>query len=169
LEKPNISHLQVIWGVRSGHSNIFSVNGFNIWVFLHRDLSGPSHQPFFFFSKYAFLKTLSPYNISIFLFLALVAVLSISTLLRLRNHYKNGDTFFTKEVLLNFILYLAIASFCFNVLITRTHKRYLFHFYPFLLLAYLGLREYSKLFSKPRLAAILLGSTLYGLFVLGIL
>ncbi len=169
LEGSNISHLQLIWGARSSHSNILSANGINIWVFLHRDMGSSSHAPFWFLANYPFIKKLTPYHISVFLFLAFVAVLSLSTLLSLRRHFNTGNAFLNKEVLLNFVLYLAIVNLGFNVLLTGTHERYLFHFYPFLILACLGLREYSKLFSKPLLAAIVIGSTLYGLFVLGVL
>jgi hypothetical protein len=169
LEEPYISHLQLIWGGRSGQSNILSINGFNIWVFLHRAMGSSSHVPFIFLSKFALLKMFTPYNTGVFLFTGLAILLSVSTLLRMRKRIADGKSFLSKEDLLNFILLLSIINLGFNVLLTGTHERYLYHFYPFLLLAYMGLRHHSRLFTKTLLVAILIGSSLYGLFVLGIL
>jgi len=169
LEEPYISHLQLIWGVRSTQGDFISANGFNIWLFIRRGMYSSSHVPFIIFSQSVFSGIFNPFNIGILLFLALVAILSISILLNFRRRKKNGDTFLNKEVLLNFILYLAIVNLIFNLVLAGTHERYLYHFYPFVLLACLGLREYSKLFTKTLLVVILIGSSLYGLFVLGII
>jgi heme A synthase len=45
----------------------------------------------------------------------------------------------------------------------------LYHFYPFVLLACLGLGEYDRRFSKALSALLVIGANLYGFFVLGVL
>ena len=47
--------------------------------------------------------------------------------------------------------------------------RYLYHFYPFVILACLGLKEFNRRFSPLLAALLIVGANIYGVFVLGIL
>jgi hypothetical protein len=166
---PDISHLQVVWGERSDTGSTLSGSGVNLWTFLNQRMESPSGAPLPFAANTVFEKILTPHKIGGALFLILAAILTASMLLFLRKKYSREGAFLDRETLLNFILYMAVANLIFNVVWTGAHERWLHHFYPFLLIAYLGLRDYDKRFSDNFLILILGGSTIYGLFVLRVI
>jgi hypothetical protein len=163
-----LSHLQLIWGERSPHGGLLSANGINLWMLLPRDPASSSSLPFSVFRNTPWETIITPVNIGWFLFAALAALITLSTLLAVRKRIRGGGGL-DKEMLLNFVLHLAILNLCFNVVLTGTHERYLYHFYQFVILAFLGLQYYSDDILNIPLAGLILGSTLYGGFVLGVL
>ncbi|MGB7538824.1 MAG: hypothetical protein WBM17_09810 [Anaerolineales bacterium] len=163
------SHLQLIWGERSTHGEILSANGLNLWNLLPREMNSSSASPFPLFTGTAFEKIITPVNIGLFLFLVLAALISVSTLLKTRKPNTADNRLLNREALLNFILHLAVINLIFNVVLTGTHERYLYHFYPFILIAFVGLAELDERWSNFPLPVLMLGSTLYGAFVLGVL
>lgn len=164
-----LSHLQLIWGERSTHGGILSANGINLWTLLPRQWDSSSAEPFSLFTGTALEKILTPVNIGWFIFVLLAGLITVSTLLKTRKLDLAEGRFLGREALLNFILHLALINLIFNVVLTGTHERYLYHFYPLLLIAWFGLMEIDRRFLKIPLSFLLIGSTLYGVFVLGVL
>jgi 4-amino-4-deoxy-L-arabinose transferase-like glycosyltransferase len=164
LKQPYTSHLYYVWKEGSSHSNVISGNGFNIWMFLGRDMWSSSHVPIF-----SNMEHLTPYNVGMFFFLSFAGIITLSLLLFLRKHIDHNSRFVNKEILLNFVLYLALVNLCFNVFLTGTHERYLYHFYPYVLISVVGLSGYNQHFSKKMLTMIVLGASLYGVFILQIM
>jgi len=163
------SHLQLIWGERSTHGGILTANGLNLWNLLPRPWDSSSAAPFSIFSNTALEKIITPVNIGWFLFLSLAALITVSTLRAARKRIPAGGDHLDREALLNFILHLALINLIFNVVLTGTHERYLYHFYPFILIAFVGLSDLDEHWSNFPLPVLMAGSTLYGVFVLGVL
>ena len=159
-----VSNLYYVWKVGSGHMDVISGNGFNIWMFLGRDMWGSSHIPIL-----AGLPGLTPYAIGISLFVGYLLVTLASLFMFLRERFERDNQGLGAELLLNFIFFLALVNLAFNIFLTGTHERYLFHFYPYIILAWAGLGRYSPIFHKRVLPWLAVGANLYGLFVLQIL
>jgi len=164
LKQPYTSHLYYIWQEGSSHSNVISGNGFNIWMFLGRDMWSSSHTPYF-----PYLEFLTPYGVGIFLFMFFAGIISLSLALFLKEHFNRGEQTINSEILLNGIFYLALVNLCFNLFLTGTHERYLYHFYPYILMAVVGLASYNRIFSKKLIEVHVLGANLYGVFILQIM
>jgi hypothetical protein len=169
LPEPYRSHLQLVWGPRSDPGGKLSMNGINIWVFLDGSMWGSAHDPLFPNSAGVLQSLLTPFNLGIFLFLVFVILITASLWFFVRRIRLKAAAGMDREIQLNFILHLALVNLGFNIWLTGTHERYLYHCFPFLLIACLGLMEYDRRFSKPLLVVILLGANLYGLFVFGVL
>lgn len=165
LKEPYFSHLYYIWKVGSNHSNIISYNGFNLWMFLGREMRSSSLIPLAGSQS----PLLSPYWLGIFLFVIYLFGITLSLFLFLKDRFSEGGHVLDWEILFNFIFHFALVNLSFNILLTGTHERYLYHFYPFIIIAWLGLRTYSSNFSSKMLSLFILGANLYGLFVLQIL
>jgi hypothetical protein len=162
VEGPYMSHLAYVWLVRSKHMNKISGNGLNIWIFLGWAQAASSRE--------AFYLTLTPRGTGIGLFLAWMAILSTSLLMQLRKLYRtHRPRAFDGETLSDLIFLLALTNLCFNVFLSGTHERYLYHFYPMVITGFLGLRAHSALFSRTMLATLLFGAVGYGLYVFEIL
>ena len=163
LDEGYFSHLQyVLFGGGSPHGNKISGNGFNIWMVLGWGMASSSEQPFFSF--------LTPKNTGVFLFLSYELFLFGSALLWLKSSLKSNHAAVAyQEMFLVILFILALTNLAFNVLLSGTHERYLYHFYPFLLIAYLGLRQTSAAFSGNLLDVIWIGAVLYGAYVYAIL
>jgi hypothetical protein len=164
IKPPYFSHLFYIWLEGVFQSGIISGNGFNIWMLSGRDMWSSAHVPLF-----AGFPSANPYLLGELLFLVLGGIITLSLALVVKEQYQNGETFLNRETLLNFILHLALINLCFNVFLTGTRERYLFHFYPYIILAWAGLAGYNRLFSEKILSILFLGANLYGLFILQIL
>ncbi len=164
LKPPYFSHLVYIWQEGVFQAGIISGNGFNIWMLLGRDMFSSAHMPMF-----AGIPGSNPYQLGLFLFVLLTGMVTVSLGLWLRQKYQRGEAIIDRETLLNFILHLALVNLCCAVFLTGTRERYLFHFYPYIILAWTGLSSYSRLFSEKILSSLVLAATLYGLFVLQIL
>jgi hypothetical protein len=169
LPKPNISHLQLIFGARSDSGSTLSGLGVNLWTFMNQRMETSSGLPLPFAAHTILEKILTPHKIGGALFLLLAALLSVSILLFLIKSRNRDGVYMGREEMLNFLLYLAVINLIFNVVWTGAHERWLHHFYPFLLIAYLGLREYDRRFSKILLLVILAGSTIYGMWILWVI
>ena len=161
---PYLFHLVYVWNVGNFNNDIISGNGFNIWVLLGRDIWSSARVPILPNLPFA-----TPTLLGELLFVALAGILTLSLGLFVWRRFQNGETHLNSEILLNFILYLAMINLCFNVFLSGTHERYLYHFYPFILIAWVGLTSYSRLFSARMRLVLILCSTFYGLFVLQIL
>jgi 4-amino-4-deoxy-L-arabinose transferase-like glycosyltransferase len=164
LKAPYFSHLYYIWKEGSSHSKVISGNGFNIWMFLGRDMWSSSHVPIF-----STAQLLTPYNLGMLLFLLFGGLATLSLGLFLKERFSQGERFLNREILLNFIFYLALINLCFNVFLTGTHERYLYHFYPYILIAVAGMAGYNPAFSQNLLAVLVLGASIYGIFILQIM
>jgi hypothetical protein len=169
VDGPYVSHLQLVWEARSETASYLSMNGFSIWIFLNRYMRSDSGVSLLAGSNSPLAAWLTPRTIGMALFFLLAAVLTISTVRSVRRRAAAGGGFLGREEILNFILYLGLVNLIFNVVLAGTHERYLFHCYPFLLLACLGLREFDRRFSALLVAFVLIGSNLYGWFVLRVL
>lgn len=163
LKEGYFSHVQyILFGGGSPHGNILSANGFNIWTFLDRDMESSSSRPF--------LSFLTPKYTGMFLFLFYEAVMFLLTLLCFRIKYLSNQSDNNHHKIFLIILYLlALTNLSFNIFLSGTHERYLYHFYPFMLIAYLGLHLTKHASEKLMLALLLAGSVFYGVFVYGIL
>jgi hypothetical protein len=169
IDGPYLSHLQMIWQTPGRLGDFLSNNGFNIWMLLKREMLSSSSIPLFPDSPIGILRLLTPFNVGISLFLTIVAAFSLSTAWTVWKRRETGSQHFNREAILNCILYLAMVNLAYNVLLTGTHERYLYNFYPFIILAVLGLASYDHRFSKILTALLFICANLYGYFVLGIL
>jgi hypothetical protein len=167
VEGPYFSHLLTVWITRSDTAGALSMNGFSLWVFLNRNMMRSSDISIFPLSDWS--RFLTPLRIGIALFAILFLVIAVSTVRYVRRRHPEGEVFLRREDIYRLILLLAVVNLIFNVVMTGTHERYLFHFYPYLLIACLGLREFDKRFSTALLIFIFLGANLYGWFVLRVL
>jgi hypothetical protein len=164
LPQPYFSHLLYVWETGSHHSEIIAGNGFNLWIFLGRDIWSSARVPLT-----AQLPVLTPYGLGMLLFLLFTLLITGSWFLFLRRQFQQGETCFNREMLLNGIFFLALINLGFNIFLTGTHERYLYHFYPYLLIAWLGLASYNRWFTPKSLPLLIFGANLYGVFMLQII
>ena len=133
----NSSYWFVWAGGGSEHGNKISGNGFNIWMFLGRDMWSSSHIPFFTFKlanwKYDFV----PYKLGIFLYVIFISftffVCFKSVWVILKQKLKSEKT--DNYLIALLFLFHGISHLGFNVLLSGTHERYLYLGYPFLLIS----------------------------------
>jgi len=145
----SISHFQKIFLEGSEHVNFISGNGFNIWMLFVDEMYTPSTDPWFL--------GLSPKLMGILI----VGAIAVFTFFAFGKYYlQNG----IKQLIGNYLLGYSILFLAVNLFFTGTHERYLYHFYPFLIMGLLLLRA-----NKLLLYASIFGAVCYGLFVFGIL
>jgi hypothetical protein len=162
VEGGYVSHLAYVWLTRSQHMDKITGNGFNIWVYLGWEQWASS--------KDAFYRTFTPKGTGMGLFAGWMALLTASLGMQLRRLYQaNRLRAFDTETLSDLIFFLALTNLCFNVFLSGTHERYLYHFYPIIIAAVLSIKAHSPLFSRGMLAVLLFGGTSYGVFVCEIL
>jgi len=161
------SHLQFIWATGSDHGKIISANGFNMWMLFASKATDPSTIPFFANTLSPIISHFSPYKFGILFFLIYNLVLLISLMFFIGKNYQKKQQI--NNIQINMIFYLALANLSFNVLLTGTHERYLYHFYPLMLLTYLVMKKHNKELHRAYLYLILFGASIYGLFVFTIL
>jgi hypothetical protein len=125
--------------------------------------------PLFPDSPIAVLRALTPLNVGAVLFMAAAASLAVAVAWRIGKRHPLGSSWLGRESLLTLVGFLALINLAFNVALTGTHERYLYSFYPLVLLAFLGLREFNRRFSLPLVVLLVVGANVYGVFVLGIL
>jgi hypothetical protein len=169
LEGGPLSNLQIAWGPRSNAGGFLAQNGINLWVLLDRPMFSPSDFPLFPGLPLGIARWITPFTVGIALFLGVAAGLALSTARRVSRISAPDGPYRNRETMLNFILFLAIINLAFNVFLTGNRMRYLYHFYPFIIMACLGLREFDRRFSSFLTAVLLIGAGAYGIFVLGIL
>lgn len=164
LPAPYGAHLHYILAEGSQHGDLLSRDGFNLWLFIGREMLSSSHLPLF-----ESLPWLTPYGLGLCLYLAYALSLTLVWLFSLRPTFQSGATRLNRENLLMGIFLLALLNLGFNVFLTGTHERYLYHFYPYLLVAWLGLKTTHPHFSETALGFFVLGGSLYGLLILKVL
>ncbi len=146
-----MSHIQHIFDTGSDHMDVIAENGFNLWIFKGGDQLQPSTIPYFM--------GLTPKNTGTIIYLMGMLVLLV-LMFRLRNHEKRTSWY---------ILFLAMGNLGFNVFFTGTHERYLFHFYPFIIMAWYIWNPTFSIKTLVGWGAIIVGSLIYGHFVWQIL
>ncbi len=165
LNPPYLSHLQIILAIGSRLGDIISSFGFNIWTFLAEDPRGSSHDPINIQIGSMSLFSVVPYWTGIFLFLLVNAFFVYIYAKYFYKSYVNGAQFFSVENMHLFLLHLALVNLSFNLFLAGTHERYLYHFYPFVIMACLGLGFFKRGFVYVLLA----GGTFYGVVLYGYL
>ncbi|MFN8382157.1 MAG: hypothetical protein U0V02_09470 [Anaerolineales bacterium] len=165
LKSPYLSHLQYVLATGSQHGDTISSFGFNIWTFLAKDPRGSSHIPLGFHLGSTTLFSVIPYSTGIFLFLLLNVFLLFVYTKYFYRQYAYGIRFFSAENILLLLLHLALVNLSFNLFLTGTHERYLYHFYPFIIIACLGL----SFFKRGFVYLLMAGATFYGAVLYGYL
>jgi hypothetical protein len=163
------SYLFIWLGGGSSHGNVISVNGFNIWMFLERDMWSSSKEPFYClrFRDYEFC--LTPFHSGAVLYCGYIVILSASFIAFFLRPLLGGgfrDEMKMRFVLATIILYLAQVNLGFNVFLTGTHERYLYHCFPFLILSAFYFLENTQLLSWYSTVFFIVAATLYGGFIL---
>jgi hypothetical protein len=159
-----------VWlGGGSSHGNVISVNGFNIWMFLERDMWSSSEEPFYCLRLRDYEFCLTPLYSGVVLYSSYILALSASYItLFLRPMLDRGfrDEIQIRFILATLMLYLAQVNLGFNVFLTGTHERYLYHCFPFLILSAFYFQEHTNLLSWPSTVFFVAVATLYGGFIL---
>jgi len=161
------SFLYVWLGGGSHHGRIIAGNGFNIWVFLGRDMASSSDDPFWTPTLFGRAFGLTP-RIAGFALYGLAVLALAAPLLRFaRGAFSKTAGRGDARFLAGCLLAVAMMNLGFNVFLTGTHERYLYHFYSFALLALAGLAP--RAVRAPLIGLLLASGTLYGLFVLSVI
>ncbi len=165
LNTPYLSHLQIILAIGSKLGDTVSSFGFNIWTFLAKDPRGSSHDPINIQLGSMTLFSIVPYWAGMLLFLLVNGFFLFIYVNYFYRQYASGIQFFNVENILLFLLHLALVNLSFNLFLAGTHERYLYHFYPFIIMACLGLGFVRRGFVYILLA----GGTFYGAVLYGYL
>lgn len=165
LKPPYFSHLQYVLATGSAHANIISSVGFNVWVFFSKNLLGSSHVPIPIQIGSQTLFSVTPYPAGIFLFILISIALGFLFFRQIHKYQNNVAS----QFVLSALVYLALVNLSFNLTFTGTHERYLYHFYPFMIIACLGYFNRSGFFNLFTLTSLLAGSIIYGVFLFGYL
>lgn len=162
------SSLLYVWlGGGSHHGRIISGNGFNIWVFLGRDMASSSDDPFATATLLGRAFNLTP-RVAGFVLYALAGLALAAPLWRFaRGAVSRAAGEGDARVLAGCLLAVAMMNLGFNVFLTGTHERYLYHFYPFALLVLAVLAP--RAVRAPLIGLFLASGALYGLFVLSMI
>ena len=155
-----LSHLHYILATGSSHGDTISSFGFNLWTFFTDDPFGSSHEPLSVFDF-----SLVPYKAGIALFLLSVLLLSVAAIYFHVRENNRSITGFTSKHLGFWLVHLALVNLSFNLFLTGTHERYLYHFFPFAIAAILFTQKMEGL---NRLVLIG-GAAFYGVFLYGYL
>ena len=165
-----LSHLQYVFSTGGSHTGAYylSVNGINLWMFLEffgRPMVSPAEIPLFGSSA-----LFSPHVIGRGLFL-LVSALCAIPLARLFAGGKlvGRGANLSPDALGRLILYLAMVNLAFNLFLTGTHERYLYHFFPAMLVAWYALAPRGKAPARWFIPYLFALYNLYGIFELIIL
>lgn len=145
-----ITHYEHILKTGSSHINIVVQHGVSIWnFFFDNDLVSAHTRLFNFMSVKEIGLILSVAFLTVITFLFFKAI-------------KKFDTRNLQFGLLTF--YVALCNLAVNLFLSGIHNRYLYYFYPFLLLSYCCIPQlFKNRFDK---ILILVGSFTYGFFIL---
>lgn len=141
LKDGYFSHLQYVLATGSQHGDVISSFGFNVWTFLAKSPNDSSHTPL---NIQGLSISIVPFWTGIFLFLLINALLIFVYVRYFYRQYKAGLRFFSSTDIFLLLLHLALVNLSFNLLLTGTHERYLYHFYPFVIMAWSGLDFLSR-------------------------
>jgi hypothetical protein len=154
LDPPYFSHLHFLVSDRTQQWDIISSLGFNIWVFFFKDLLASARAPLIF-------GMLSPNGLGVILFLALTFFLFLMLVRDIRRQARAEQYGFERGQIISCLIYFSLVNLSFNLTLTGTHERYLYHFYPFILMACLALIQYSHFFNRTLLASLFAGALFY--------
>ena len=110
IEGGLLSNLQIAWGPRSNAGSFLAQNGINLWVLLDRPMMSSSGIPLFPGLPFGISPWITPFTVGVALFLAAVAVLSLSMARKTARTSAPDGPYLDRETMLNFILYLAIVN-----------------------------------------------------------
>ena len=162
LKPPYFSHIQYILATGSQHGDQIASLGFNIWTLFTKDLLGTSHNPLQIGP--ISLAPLTPFSTGYILFAILVISLLIIFVLDLRRQNTETKTF-NRGQIISALIFFSLINLAFNLTLTGTHERYLYHFYPFMLMACLGLLSSSRYFNRTLLIVTFSGALFYGAYL----
>ncbi len=149
------SHLEKILLEGSDHMDEISGNGFNIWMLFYDNMGAASTDT---------LIITSPKKLGLLMFVGLFLFVTIRQIQFLRSDSE------WKDRLIVLLFFFVLINLGFNLFLTGTHERYLYHFYPFMgVLIFTGMNRHPSLFSKLDFGLLIFGGILYGAFVFGIL
>lgn len=152
------SQLAYIWtsGINP-HADAISFNGFNIWAQVSNSTS--ALEPLFlsFTPKYL--------GLVFFAFFSIYLVRRLTLLLK-RTH--NSSFIPDKIKSAHLLLIFSLSQLSFNLFLTGTHERYLYHFYPTFLLSLVLLHSLKQIKFRELVVASM-GSVAYGVFVWSVL
>ncbi|MDJ0741854.1 MAG: hypothetical protein QNJ32_00680 [Xenococcaceae cyanobacterium MO_167.B27] len=174
FEVPGQFHNSSYWFVWTGggseHGNKISGNGFNIWMFLGRDMWSSSRTPFFTLKLGNWKDDIAPYQAGIFLysiftaFLLFICCKCIWTILNKKIEFGQRDKADVHLIAL-LCFFHGLSHLGFNVLLTGTHERYLYLGYPFLLIAVTWFYTNKIAFSWQLTISCFFAAFAYGCFV----
>ncbi|PWU13467.1 MAG: hypothetical protein C5B49_14745 [Bdellovibrio sp.] len=152
-------------------SGRISGNGFNIWMFLERDMMSASNEPFYCHPIFEQSMCLTPRGVGRTLYFGYVSLIGYLFFLLSRrlHHFGDNGEKQTRFILAASILFLVQINLGFNVLLTGTHERYLYHFYPFLMIVAIFYLPYRSLLNWRHFLFFIACAIVYGMFVLSIL
>lgn len=162
INPPYVSHLQYVLATGSQHGDKIASLGFNIWVFYTKDLLGSSHIPLQI-GDLSFAP-LTPFSGGYILFGVLVVFLFSLFIINIRLQNTETQAFNTQQIATAFVFF-SFINLAFNLTLTGTHERYLYYFYPFIIIACLALMPYSRFFKKITLTVLLSGALIYGVYL----
>ncbi|MGB0562847.1 MAG: hypothetical protein ACPGVO_13740 [Spirulinaceae cyanobacterium] len=154
-----------VWAQGSGHGNIISGDGANLWVLLERDLQSTSHFPLFHLGQ----AEIKPYTLGIvayalvLIFLFQSVVKAVGDRLPITNQQKNSNSI---ELMYFACFFHGISWLGFNVLLTGSHDRHPYLAYIFLLLAIAYYGQQQRRWSRTMIRFSGFVATAYGLFIL---
>lgn len=165
IPSPYFSHLQYILMTGSSHGDVITSYGFNIWSLFVADPFASSHNPLTFALGKFIQFDITPFETGIALFLLTNLFLFIFIVIYFRKRHITAHYSFNVDDIVFWLLHLGLVNLSFNLFLTGTHERYLYYFYPYAIIAFLGVS-----FVKKRGIYILLaGAFFYGAFLFGYL
>ncbi len=167
IKDPYFSHLQYILLTGSQHGNIISSLGLNIWVFFVNDFSTSSKAPLHLGNT--IIDFISPYSVGIGLFILFNIILFVLFIKDLLHKHHQSQVGFNTDQIASAIFYLSLINLSFNLMLTGTHERYLYHFYPYAIISCLGLMRNSKIITAKLLFWLIPFAIAYGMYLCGYL
>lgn len=161
IPPPYSSHLFYVFEIGSRIADVVSSYGFNIWILFYPDTLVSSHIPLLDSSI-----EISPFTLGLSAFLTINLIMFISMFRYFVQKYKSKERFFQKSDILLWLFHLSFVNLSFNIFLTGTHERYLYHFYPFILMAFLGASVVRRHYM---IYVLLFGAFFYGAFLYGYL
>lgn len=163
-----------VWaGGGSDHAHQIARNGFNIWMFLGREMESSSHINFLNFQIWKWRDHLSPYKAGLILYSLFIIVLMVSTFRRVYRILPYSRAIFEMgreqgELIAVLLMFHGLCHLGFNVFMSGTHERYLYLGYPSLLLAVTWFYSRGIWFTWRLTAFCFLAAAAYGGFVFSI-
>ena len=149
--QPYLLHLQyVLLGTIRQDSHFAVLGGGNLWTLLGWQLneSADGLLPFL---------GISPRALAFILFSSALVIVHLP----LKHLFRTSRDMFW----IGIVFVLALTNLLFNIFLTGTHERYLFHFYPYVIVAVVALQARAGRPPWIWLAGLSLTATLYGAYV----